>query len=84
MNRTKAPSNKEKIYMVYTKEWCGFNSVHYYNRTILLCIPCTWLKATAAVVMFYKTQKMLYKEKIAYVGTSSAALPPSVLDTYVI
>jgi hypothetical protein len=28
------------IYRVYTKEWCGFNSVHYYNRTILLCMPC--------------------------------------------
>ena len=28
------------IYRVYTKEWCGFNSEHYYNRTILLCMPC--------------------------------------------
>jgi hypothetical protein len=28
------------IYRLYTKEWCGFNSFHYLNRTILLCIPC--------------------------------------------
>jgi hypothetical protein len=28
------------IYRVYTKEWCGFNSKKYWNRTILLCTPC--------------------------------------------
>ena len=28
------------IKRLYTKEWCGVNSVHYYNRTILLCILC--------------------------------------------
>jgi hypothetical protein len=28
------------IYRVYTKEWCGLNSEYYWNRTILLCIPC--------------------------------------------
>jgi hypothetical protein len=27
-------------YRVYTKEWCGFNSENYWNRIILLCIPC--------------------------------------------
>ena len=29
-----------RLYRVYTKEWCGFNSLHYWNRTIRLCIPC--------------------------------------------
>jgi hypothetical protein len=27
------------IYRVYTKEWCVFNSFHYWNRTILVCTP---------------------------------------------
>jgi hypothetical protein len=31
------------IYRVYTKEWCGFNSENYWIRTILLCIPCTYV-----------------------------------------
>ena len=26
------------IYRAYTKEWCGINSIHYWNRTIILCI----------------------------------------------
>jgi hypothetical protein len=30
----------EVLYRVYTKEWCGFKSENYWNRTILLCIPC--------------------------------------------
>jgi hypothetical protein len=30
------------IYRAYTKEWCGFNSIHYWNRTILLCTPCIY------------------------------------------
>jgi hypothetical protein len=29
-------------YRVYTKERCGVNSFHYWNRTILLCIPVYW------------------------------------------
>ena len=24
----------------YTKEWCGFNSFNYWNRTIILCMLC--------------------------------------------
>jgi hypothetical protein len=31
---------QKQKYRAYTKEWCGFNSIHYWNRTILLCIPC--------------------------------------------
>ena len=30
------------IYRAYTKEWCGFNINFYWNRTILLCMPCIW------------------------------------------
>jgi hypothetical protein len=33
--------NLHYIYRAYTKEWCGFNSEYYLNRTILLCMPCT-------------------------------------------
>jgi hypothetical protein len=28
------------LYRVYTKEWCSFNWIWHWNRTILLCIPC--------------------------------------------
>jgi hypothetical protein len=31
---------------VYTKEWCGFNSEYYLNRTILLCMPCIYTEYT--------------------------------------
>ena len=31
------------MYRAYTKEWCGFNSEHYYIRTILLCMPCMYV-----------------------------------------
>jgi hypothetical protein len=27
-------------YRAYTKEWCGLNNYSYWNRTILLCMPC--------------------------------------------
>jgi hypothetical protein len=29
------------LYRAYTKEWCGFKRIHYWYRTILLCMPCT-------------------------------------------
>jgi hypothetical protein len=32
----------QSIYRVYTKEWCGFNSEYYWNRTIILCMLCIW------------------------------------------
>jgi hypothetical protein len=28
------------IYRAYTKEWCGFKRIHFWYRTILLCMPC--------------------------------------------
>jgi hypothetical protein len=30
------------IYRAYTKEWCGIKSEFYWNRTILLCMPCIY------------------------------------------
>jgi hypothetical protein len=30
------------MYRPYTKEWCRFNSIHYWNRTILLCMSCIY------------------------------------------
>jgi hypothetical protein len=31
------------MYRAYTKEWCGFSSEYYWNRTILLCMPCIYI-----------------------------------------
>ena len=30
---------KPQYVQAYTKQWCCFNSEHYYNRTILSCMP---------------------------------------------
>ena len=49
------------IYRVYTKEWCGFNSEYYLNRTILLCMPC--LIKFIIHNLSHSTSHIGYKEK---------------------
>jgi hypothetical protein len=44
------------MYRVYTKEWCGFNSEYYWNRTIILCMPCI----TAIKVTFKDWRLLVY------------------------
>jgi hypothetical protein len=43
-------------YRAYTKEWCGFNTLIYWYRTILLCMPvynCTIILKIASYMIIY-------------------------------
>ena len=52
------------LYRVYTKEWCGFNSFHYWNCTILLCIPCT---STSKQRQFMNTKCLILQTTSTFV-----------------